>query len=182
MIDFSAVNKAIQNWARDVTGLAGRNVIWAEQNAPQPEGLYLTLRKDSLTPLGHDFPSSFINPMTTNRRWGGVRRFTLEINGYGDGAFGVLESLYLSIEYPPYRENLRVEGLTILERFPVSNFTGLDDTLYEERARMEFWMLLGVETPEEVETGIIEHVHVDETIKTYDKSILYEDTLIIPEP
>ena len=184
------IENTLQEWVADFTGLdPDSGVIWAEQNAPQPsnfeppESPYITLRMASLTPQGQDFWSN-VDDATGKAKVGGVRRFTLEVNHYGPGSFAMLEALYGSLIFPEYQKLLNDVGITQLDRFPVQNLTGLDDTQFEERALATFWFLIGTQSHDGAEgvfVSMIDKVEVDETIKTYDGSILHEETIVIPE-
>lgn len=179
-LNMTIIEKAFYDWVVTVTS---KTVIFADDNGPQPTQAtppktpYLSLRLNSLTPMGQDFWSD-VNGNTGNAKIAGNRRLTLAIDHFGADSFSTCETLYTSLIIPIYQQLLNAAGITQLDRFPIQNLSGLDDTRFEERARFEAWFLIASESSN-INVGVIERVEADETIRTYDRSILHEDTIIV---
>lgn len=150
MITIATIQKALYDWATLIT--TGR-VIWAEQNSPQPVSPYFTLRLSSFRQVGEDFITS---PNAAGKAVVfGNRDFTLGVQGYGSDVIQNLIKLSTSLNRPTIQDSLRVAGIVVWDRTEVSNITGLDDTLYEERGTFDVQLRISDS--------------VDDTIYTIDK-------------
>ena len=182
-LQMSVLKKALYDW---VTAVTGKKVIWADQDSPQPTEIdsddtpYLTLRVTTMTPVGQDFWSP-VNGITGEAKVIGTRRLTLEINHYGADSMDTCEELYKSLIFPEYQQSLNAVGLTQLNRLPVLNLTGLDDTRYEERARFEALFLVASESGG-VDVGVIENVEITAKVKKSDGTIIDERVITVNTP
>ena len=93
MISLSTIKSGLYTWASTTSGLA---TIWSDQNAPQPDKPYLTLRIQGISSIGHD---SLQAPEDTGATGGviGDREFVLFVQGFGDGVLSKLDALRTSL-------------------------------------------------------------------------------------
>lgn len=166
MIDFTKIDKAFYTWVKNFTG---ESVIWWDQNGPRPERPYLTLRKSSLLPLGHDFYAD-VESVSGFTKIGGVRQLTLQINHYGVNSIGVLEGLCTSLWIEEYSLLLREAGITFLNRLAIQDLTDLLDTRFEDRSQMDMLFLIGSQT-DNVAVGVVEDVNGTGTYKEENSTI-----------
>lgn len=92
---------------------AGVPVIWANQNAPQPGGSYVTLQLLAFRDSGSSLRSGpDENGIATVRL---DRTFTLSIMTIGEDALDILTHLRLSLEKETVLDVLRSEGLAFIQ-------------------------------------------------------------------
>lgn len=176
MIDNDTIKKAFYDWVFNFTAVP---VVWANQNAPQPVRPYIVLNLQTGLPIGHDFYSK-VDPDSGLASLGGILQVTLAIEAYCKNSFFVLEELSRSvyIEEPSY--TLREAGITFLNRLAINDLTGLDDTMFEDRSRMDMAFLIGSQI-DNINVGIIQRVEGTATYKKEDE-IVKEEEFAIGEP
>lgn len=136
--------------------LSGLTTIWADQNAPRPAKPYLALRvmsrksdqNDEYGPVASD-GTQFVVSNTS---------LTLEIQAYGDGAVGILDSLATKLGFQSTIITCIVLGVAIRNRGPITNITQLlDKSMFEDRASME--IVIGYRDGATDTVGIIDAVN-----------------------
>ena len=132
MIDFDVIDKRIYDWTVLYSSIA---VIWVEDNGPKPNLPYLTLRRSTLIKYGHEYISAPNNSGIA--KISGDRDLTINLQAYGSNAFGRLEDLYSAQMLPASQEFLQLGNLSLIDQLAIGNITGLNDTLFEQRAQMD---------------------------------------------
>lgn len=181
MIDWNAVQLALWTW---VDGVDSGTVIWAEQNAPIPDGAFATLRLASLVQVGQDFtaPPVETGPGTDvfESDITGNREFTLEVQTFGADAFGRAEAIRSSLQRVSVLDALRAAGIVFVDRLGITNVTALDGNRQEERAAVD--ILFRAAQVQTEELPVIETVEVESAkYLSPDGSTAYEDSFTIPE-
>jgi len=162
-MNFNLIEKAIYDWIKAVTK---RESIKENQNSPRPLLPYLTFKIRSVESLGTDFFGP-VDETTGKAKVKGVRRAILIIESFGYNSMSVLEDLAMSPINYYYSKILSDVGIAILNKLSINDLTGLSDTIFEERAEVNFNILIGRESEEkdEIDIGIIETTILNETIK-----------------
>jgi len=174
-MDLTLIDKAIYDWIKAVTK---RESIKERQNYPRPALPYLTFKIRSIDSYGMDFLGD-VNETTGKAKVKGVRRAVLIVESFGYNSMSVLENLAMSPISYEYSKILSDAGISILNKLSINDLTGLLDTIYEERAEINFNILIGRESKEEdeIELGVIETTVLNETIKN--GSDTYTDLITI---
>ena len=173
MINFSTLGNSLFDWVSSIMP-GSVKVIWADENRPQPDKTYLTLRFDSILRVGDDYegrPDAVGDNVVT-----GNREFTLMIQAIGPGALGYLEDLRTSLQRFNILETLRLNGIVFIRANPIANITGLEDTQYFERGSFDIFFRIA-----SVVTDVPSYVQKTEVEATYkkDDTVVFNDTLNI---
>lgn len=160
MIDWAAIQCAVFDWVNlsfdgettDVS-LNRNQIIWKDQNIPQPAYPYVTLKKDSVIRSGArdeirtstDLaqPQGQEVALTTN----GVREFTLEIQAFVDEQAGAnnpnCDAMYMisilqgSLSQQMTQEGFCLAGLSIIEELAVTDLSEVVNGRFISRASMD---------------------------------------------
>lgn len=144
----------------------GVRVIHAHQNAPRKgenDDLYpyAVIRLDSFQQIGWDELREIDdNNIAT---FGGLRRGTVSISVFGEGALEYATQASNSLEMQTYIDLLSAAGIAILEKSSVQNLTAMLETKYEPRADFDFF--IGYADNVEDDLGIIEKAELSGTVK-----------------
>lgn len=165
MINFNAIDTILYNW---VVLYSGVSTIWQNSNGPKPDLPFVTLRRQSLESVGHGYVS---DPDDSGiAKISGDRDMTVNLQAYGDNAFGVLEDLWNVRLVDASQELLYAGGLALIDQLALTNITGLNDLEYEERATMDL-MFRFVSQRTGVDVGLIEEANIEGDLKDPDKEI-----------
>lgn len=142
--DWTAIAKALANWAQEASGLTA---IWEGQNRAPPPGDYVTLALDGPIPVGRDS----VRYVTDLAREAGrevevrvvgerechlqVQAFTQKTHG-GTAANRVIGKLQLALSLPSTGEDLEAAGIAVFDVGPVQNIPALLDADIRGRASM----------------------------------------------
>lgn len=159
MNDFNAIDDSLYDWVALYAGIA---IIWAEDNGVKPDLPYITLRRSTLTGIGHEFISS---PDDNGKaKISGDRDMVLNFQCFGSNAFGRLEDLWSVRLIPASQEMLIASGLSLIDKYVLTNLTGLNDTEFEERAQMDLLFRFASQRTN-VDVGLIEESNIEGTYK-----------------
>jgi hypothetical protein len=180
-----AYENALQNWARDWSGVMA---IWANQNAPRPPLPFLSLNIITSVKQGQDYKGDLeVTPVPPDgeevrRRLEGFRFLTLSVNGYGPGVLQALESLRTSLDLHEVVEAFDLAGLASIDHPPIQDLSDALDSRTEERANLTLEFSLAVEAQENLYAfGYIETVQGTGTI-TKDDGTEHVQDFEVPEP
>jgi len=162
MIDFDVIDELIYDW---VSTFSGITTIWADDNSPKPDLPYISLRKGTVTPIGHGYIS--VPTSSGISKISGDRDMIVNFQAYGNNAFGKLENLWHVRLDPGSQELLYIGGLSLIELFALTNLTGLNDTLFEGRAQMDL-LFRFVSQRTNIDVGLIETVEIEGNLKEPD--------------
>lgn len=164
MIDFNIIDTLLFDWLVQFSSIS---VVWQESNGPKPDLPYLTLRRQSVSSIAHEYMS---NPDDNGIAViSGNRELIINIQAYGSNAFGRLEDLISLHLVTESQELLATEGLSLINQLGIQNITGLNDTLFEERASVDL-LLRFASQRENVDVGLIETVEIEGNVKEPDKT------------
>jgi hypothetical protein len=157
-VSMTVLRKAIQDWGQSI--LPGVTVIWAEQNAPRPQGEFVTLKIISgPIKIGRD-ESRISETIPGQLDIIGHRSFIVSINSYGGDALVLLLKLQDSLSLLSVRDPLSTAGLTVNDVGNVRDVTAVVDTRFERRANLE--VTFSYVTTYDENPGYIEKVSVAE--------------------
>lgn len=137
-------------------------VIFANQNAPRPDKPYATILIVSNVALGgrdeqRSTDSDGIMTLT------GLRRMTLSINIFGEGALDYMEQARNSLNKQTVLDDFFwADDIAIINKGEIQNLTLLLETIYEPRAQMNLTIGYAQEYYDDV--GFIESVEVNDEI------------------
>ena len=143
-VPISAIETQIRNWVVAASGLAAANVIFANQNGPEPNGKYIVINcklaakrqgiRDEVV-----WDGTIATPKYTVYSH---RRVMGSINCYGNDAFETLSAVQDGLMLPARQAALDAALLTVWTE-DIRDLTGLKGALTEERAQMNFYVLCG---------------------------------------
>ena len=172
-IDFPTLRTDLYDWATAVAPM-GVRVIWYRPNAPRPDLPYVTLSMLSFSQVGWDY---IPRPDTNgDAELTGDREFTLQMQAFGDNAFGILEDIRTSLQKPSVLDTLRDDGIVFVNQNEITNVTALLDTEWEPRASMDIQFRVA-QTAED-DLGKIETVELQEILND-GQSDIYDETVTI---
>lgn len=150
----------IYNWAEaNTTAL----VIFADQNAPRPDELYVTLKITGISNIGHreyDEPDNITEERTVKYE----DEITVSIQAYGSGALGVIQDLKESLKKESVIISLDDDNIAKRRDEPMTNLSTLIDNVIEERWGFDVTFGLANTITENV--GIIETIEYTETFNS----------------
>jgi len=153
----------VKNYIKVGTPAASIPVIRAQENGARPSSeLFATLDLSNFSPKG--FASKEIINVTTNEyAYNYIGTITVSIQFYGKDALEQLEKLRATTEHEYTKSLLNDAGSAIMTQGDILDLTGLKDSRYEERGRLELVMHTTFRSTEEV--NWIESVEINgETI------------------
>ena len=110
------------------------NVIWSDQNAPQPQPPFITLKIINETDIGLTGEKYYVDETFNYLQ---TKSITLSINMYGGNAQQVLSTLENSLMLPEVREYFRNSLIIQYDCSEVTNIATLMDTVYESRSNLD---------------------------------------------
>ena len=172
-IDWVTIDKALFDWVNDLLTFGGR-VIWEDQNLPQPNYPYATLKRASMIrvggvpevrtttdlgqPLGEEIEVLATAP----------EEFTLTVQTYVDLAAGANNSntdafkfaskVRASLGLPSIDAALGVAGISVVEDLPVLDTTVVVNAEWESRATFDVRMRTASQMSES--TGYIDKAEI----------------------
>lgn len=169
MIPFATIEPGLANLVKSKLSLADKAVLWANQNAPEPDTsihTWVSLKRGDLTPLSsvdgvqrYPTPGSPSGAELTMRAQG-VRTLPLSIQAYSragvlgnSSAFALLSQLATKLRLPSSEAALLALGLGLSRVGPVRELDALVDQRIQGRALLELVLNL-VDTTEETVTYI----------------------------
>jgi hypothetical protein len=174
-VDLSTIKTGLWTWAKTEAGIPEAQVVWAEQNSPQPNTPYVTLRIASLVKVGDDYipmPNASGAVKIT-----GNRDFTLGIQGFGPGSLGILETLRGSLAKQSVKETFYAAKIALVNTEDVLNITELVETRFQERGSLDVFLRTYSEVTDNL--GAIEKVEVTEEYYDPTGTLALEDTYVI---
>ncbi len=184
------VEDAIRAWVKTTSGLADRNVYFADQKVERPTGAYATIRLDGLESMGAVDPvMSYYDAgrpagMELELRVEGQRALHVTVAVYGapttdtagdtypidlagslgqSSAVEIASRIRTAIQLPTIRGALTAAGLSPIDIGTVQNLGTLLGTIFDGRAQFEVEFYL-VETASEY-TGYVETVEVETVLE-----------------
>jgi hypothetical protein len=173
------VEDAIRTWVKVGSGFGDQYVIWAEQDGPRPDDVYIALALDGPTRVHHDevvqtYDGAAAAGQEIVQTVRGVRRLTAKLTCfYGDAsgnaaARAVLADLITALELPSVRSMFLAAGLGLADVGPVRNVPAVRAPLFEGRATLDVDFHLIAELAER--TGYIASAQLKGTVAS-DKTI-----------
>lgn len=149
------------------------NVDWADQNAPRLNYPYAVLRHGPYQMYGRD-EFRTVDPVTKVATWVRQCRMTVTVDFFGKkpapGDHSTLmekaAQAHFSLSTQAIRDKFSAIGVAILQINPTQNLTGMLETIFEERARFEFY--IGFAETREENVGYIETVKIDAQVNGED--------------
>lgn len=153
----------------------GWKVFKCIDNAARPNIPCISIRQTKLKRNGSSICGD-VDETTGNGKYYNHGVLTIELVSYGENSIGILDSLNDRSEL--YENVLSSStGLSILNMSEVSDISGLQDTLWEERATCTIEFTIGIEYTNR-QIGIIENIELEANyvkengnIKTIEKNI-----------
>ena len=158
MIDFSALqDNLFDQWLTGELTSTGFTFVWADQNAPTPNGSVVFGRIGSMRKIGDDQLATNVDGGIDI---GGIREFTLRLEAIGSGSLDLLSSLETSLERPTILDSLRSVQIVAIRTLAMQDLTGLFEGEYESRGVLEIEMRIPSPYEEslEDEPGYFDHV------------------------
>lgn len=158
MITKTQIEDAIAKWVED----QGFSPFIADQNAPQPKGLFCEIRVQNASSVGWDErrgPDG--NGVATIV---GNREIMVYLQTIRAGAFDALITLKDSLNKESVAGALARECLIFVEAESVVNLTDVEQTTMVERAALDIRFRTVAETSDNV--GLIERVEIEGTVKS----------------
>jgi hypothetical protein len=156
MIDWKMIECAVFDWALskfEDRNLEPTQVVWANQNIPQPAYPYLTLKRDSLvrTSAADEVRTSTDLTQEEGQEIAletyGVREFTLTINAFVDeetgstdpncDAMAMLSLLQVSLSQLSTQELFCLAGLAVIEELAVVDLSQVVNAEFISRAALD---------------------------------------------
>ena len=143
---------ALYTWA---AGQLTDTVIWANQDGPQPDGIYTTL--NVIAGIREGLPY-----ITAPDATGGVvisqgQLLTLSINTFGSDALGIIQTLRDSVEKITVQRDLRTSGFAYVRVLSgPQDVAAITGTTWQPRAQMDVQFRAAVSIADDV--GIIASV------------------------
>lgn len=143
--NWSDAEDAIRVAVKTAAGFADSQVIWANQNGPQPGGDYITLLMGGTLALGidadpHDYSSGGDAGQEITLQVLGNREFTLTAQGFTASTVGasaaraLMSKVQTRLSLGSIREGLGEAGLSCFDSGSVSYVPGIKGTGFEGRA------------------------------------------------
>lgn len=174
MVDWGPREDALHALVREATGLPEESVIWADQNAQQPENPFATLRVGELQRVGGTDVTTeeYVPTEGPGRevllRTVGLREFTFSVQAFSTPTHGnasaraLLGLVQSAAQAPGPRDALLAVGVVPFDVGPVQNLSALEGADFEGRALLS--MRLYVQDTHEERTTYIETVDVREEV------------------
>ncbi|NQY74604.1 MAG: hypothetical protein HRT90_07560 [Candidatus Margulisbacteria bacterium] len=119
-----------------------RHIIWEEQDSPQPDSPYITLKIIS----GPDRVGSsdeFLFDESSHRfSLDGIRSITLSIQVYGTRSHDILSRLQASLEFPEVGDYFRSKMISMYDYSGISDISAELDTVFEKRTHMDVFFYI----------------------------------------
>lgn len=166
---WTTLENALRTWVKTGSGFADDKVIWADQDAPQPSGNYITLRIGDVSPVGPDELRTYTHADADpgeeiELQAIGMREFVVSVQAFGTPTSGdgtareTLLNVLGALRLPSVRNALVAADLTPYQAGPVQNLSTLVQTKFESRAALEVWFYTSSAISEF--TGYIESVEI----------------------
>jgi hypothetical protein len=136
------------------------HIIWEEQDSPQPDSPYITLKIISGPNRVGSSDEFQFDESAQKFKLDGMRSLTLSIQAYGSSAHDVLSRLQASLELPDTNDYFRSNDMSMYDYSGIEDITAELDTIMEKRAVMDvfFYIPFGGES----EVSAIEQVEVSQ--------------------
>ena len=176
-INYEIVKTALFNWAV-LQVPVGMPVIFYDPNAPRPNQPYLTLFLSSIDQVSWDWYSQSSNA-AGEINMHGDRRFTLQLQAYGNDPLTVLENLRTSLQKQSVLDTLRANGLSFYNFLAINDITDLVDSKFEKRAQMDLRFGIGQSYIDA--TGFFNKTEVEEKFFNAAEILIHDEIVTIPE-
>jgi hypothetical protein len=177
-IDFSSIKNSLYDWVSSVVPV-GMPVIYYQPNAPRPTIPYLTLYLSTVNAVNQDWTSSSVD-VNGVAEMKGDRQFILQIQAYGNDPLTVLENVRTSLQKESVLDTLRGNGIVFYQSITINDITDLVDSEFEKRAQLDISFAIGQVYDDTL--GYFDTMEIEEVILNVDGTIVYDETVIIPEP
>jgi hypothetical protein len=154
------IKSVLYSWVNEIVGPETAHnfqVIFYRQGKPRPERFFSI---DLMQETDHGLKDDYLDTDEEgiyNRR--GYRTRIVSFESYGSGSLEAMKRLKLSAYFERIQDLLYDQnGISILNTEDILNLTGLLDSTYEERAKLDIEIHYFIEDSEDL--GIIESVDV----------------------
>lgn len=161
-LNFNTFDNWIYDW---IVQFISSTVVWADkgQKNIKPDLPAIVLNKTTMVKSANDYVSppdddGFIQILT-------FRELTLNIQAFGTNSFGVLSEID-ALKYNDISQQvLEANGISHVNNFAIQDLSGLNDTLFEERASIDSVFAFGIVygQNDEIESGLIKKVNIEAT-------------------
>lgn len=167
------LQNAIYDWVSANTTGTNR-ILWRNQNVSRPEVPFIDMSINPISKEAHDFVFKPEDGQDADVK--GNRRFTLNIQHFGQGGYDRLNGLRNSLETTAGREKLTDAGISFIDDDGILDLSELVDTRFEPRYSMDlFFYFMEIYT---TDTGQIDTVKVGGDHKIGDDTV-YQDIITI---
>ena len=145
---------AVRAWLKEAADLDGDQIVPADDSGTRPGLPYITVQiVSSDIPASWDEKIQKINEVTgdINENIIGRRRGSVQIDGYGRGAYGQLSQAGLSLRLTPIRRLLRDRKLSVRKEGGIQDVSQLVDDEIEKRFTRDFAISYAVTYAEAIE-------------------------------
>lgn len=177
-LDFAIVKDSLYSWAVSVVPI-GMPVIYWQPNAPRPTVPYVTLFLSTINAVNQDW-TSFDVDVNGVAAMKGDRQFILQVQAYGNDPLTVLENVRTSLQKESVLDTLRGNGIVFYQSIAINDITDLVDSEFERRAQLDISFAIG-QVYDDI-LGYFDTMEIEEVILNEDGTIVYDETVIIPEP
>ena len=158
-IPISSIETQIRNWVLATSGLASSNIIFANQNGPEPNGKYIVINCKLAAKRQGMFDETVWDGTAATPKYTvySYRRVMGSINCYGNNAFATLSAVQDGLMLPARQAALGAALLTVWTE-DIRDLSGLKGALTEERAQMNFYVLCGSTNATDTSIGAFDAV------------------------
>ena len=132
---------AVRAWLKEATDLPADQIVPADDSGTRPDLPYITVQiVSSDIPAGWDERVWSVNDITgdLDQNIIGRRRGSVQIDGYGRGAYDQLSQAGLSLRLTPIRRLLRNRKLSVRKEGGIQDVSQLVDDEIEKRFTRDF--------------------------------------------
>lgn len=157
----------------------GMPIIYWQPNSPRPNVPYITLFLQSVTAVNQDWtsPSSDGSGVVNMK---GDRQFTFEIQAYGSDPLTLMENIRTSLQKQTVLDGLRANGIAFYASLVINDITELVDSQFERRAQLD--ILFGIGQVYTDNPGFFDQIELQEVISDQTPTVIYDETILIPDP
>lgn len=145
---------AVRAWLKEATDLDGDQIVPADDSGTRPDLPYITVQI-----VSSDIPASWdekiwsVNEVTgdLDQNIIGRRRGSVQLDGYGRGAYAQLSQAGLSLRLTPIRRLLRDRKLSVRKEGGIQDISQLVDDEIEKRFQRDFAISYAVTYAEAIE-------------------------------
>ena len=177
-INFETVKTNLYNWASSQAGM-GIPVIFLEENAPRPTTPYITLKIGAILQIGWDYIFDPTTNLGSNNQVGD-REFTLYIQAYGGDPITLLENLRTSLQKESVLDSLRASNLAVIGQFAIEDVSAIIESRFENRASLDIRFRIAQVYTDSI--GVIDTVELQEKVEDAIGTVIFNETILIPNP